>query len=111
MFQASNWASKASKSFREFVNNLGEEADEGSVESEELVERPSYIPECGCNRTILAKVTQLGKPSDSTCSEDSYRRGAGQKIIGFSFYGNPNSTKGKERKYFKVWRRRDSNVV
>ena len=29
-------------------------------------------------------------------------RGAGQKIIGFSFYGNPNSTKGKERKYFKV---------
>ena len=109
MFQASNWASKASKSFRQFVNNLGEEADQGSVESPQLEERPSYIPECGCNRTILAEVTQLGKPSDSTCSEDSYRRGAGQKIIGFSFYGNPNSTKGKERKYFKV--RRKDNVV
>ena len=72
------------------------------MRSPELEERPSYIPECGCNRTILAEVNQLGKPSDSTCSLDSYRRGAGQKIIGFSFYGNPNSTKGKERKYFKV---------
>ena len=46
--------------------------------------------------------SQLGSPSDSTCSADSYLRGAGQKIIGFSFYGNPYSTKGKERKYFKV---------
>ena len=48
--------------------------------------------------------SQLGEPSDSTCSRDSYLRGAGQKVIGFSFYGNPNSTKGKERKYFKVGR-------
>ena len=28
-------------------------------------------------------------------------RGAGQKVIGFSFYGNPNSTKSRERKYFQ----------
>ena len=102
MYQASNWASKASKSFKQFMNSLGEEGDEGSVRSPQVEERPSFLPECGCNRTILAEVSQQGKPSDSTCSRDSFRRGAGQKVIGFSFYGNPNSTKGKERKYFKV---------
>ena len=39
--------------------------------------------------------------SISTCSYHSFYRGAKQKIVSFSFYGNPNSTQGKERKYFE----------
>ena len=100
--QASNWASKASKSFKKAINSDGEFGAVGSLDEAELEERQSHIKECGCSRTILAEKTQLGSPSDSTCSPDTYLRGAGQKVIGFSFYGNPNSTKGKERKYFKV---------
>ena len=46
--------------------------------------------------------TRYGSLNDSTCSKASFQRGAGQKVIGFSFYGNPNSTKSKERKYFQV---------
>ena len=39
---------------------------------------------------------------DNTCSKDSYARGPAQRVIAFSFYGNPNSEKSKERKYFQV---------
>ena len=50
---------------------------------------------------MLVETLKIGAVNDSTCSQASYKRGAGQKVIGFSFYGNPNSTKSKERKYFQ----------
>ena len=59
------------------------------------------IDECGCDRDMLVETLKIGAVNDSTCSQASYKRGAGQKVIGFSFYGNPNSTKSKERKYFQ----------
>ena len=62
------------------------------------------IDECSCDRKILVEDTRHGSLNDSTCSKASFERGAGQKVIGFSFYGNPNSTKSKERKYFQVKR-------
>jgi hypothetical protein len=31
--------------------------------------------------------------NDTTCGMDSYKRGIGQKIVGFSFYGDIHSTK------------------
>ena len=39
--------------------------------------------------------------SISTCSIQSFYRGARQKVVAFSFYGNPNSVQVKERKYFE----------
>ena len=60
------------------------------------------IDECSCDRKILVEDTRHGSLNDSTCSKASFERGAGQKVIGYSFYGNPNSTKSKERKYFQV---------
>ena len=56
------------------------------------MEAHGYIPKCG----------KVGGENGSTCTLASYARGPGQKVVGFSFYGNPNSTKGKERKYFQV---------
>ena len=32
---------------------------------------------------------------------NSFERGAKQKVVAFSFYGNPNSAQSKERKYFE----------
>ena len=57
---------------------------------------------CDCTRSILTRGPPRGSLNDSTCSLDSYQRGPGQKIIGFSFYGDTNSTKSKKRKYFEV---------
>ena len=56
--QASNWASKVSKSFKKAIAIEGESGDVGSVASPEMVERMSYIKECGCNRTIMAEKTK-----------------------------------------------------
>ena len=79
-----------------------EAGDEGSVDDDvDLVETSVRVEECGCDRLILAHPEKLWRVNDSTCSSASYWRGAGQKIISFSFYGSPNSTKGKERKYFQ----------
>ena len=50
----------------------------------------------------ITLLRQVGRPADSTCSQASWERGPGQKVIGFSFYGSVNSTKGKQRKYFQV---------
>lgn len=79
-----------------------ESGDEPSVRTPSVKEKSVRIEECGCDRSILVEETKLWNLNDSTCSSASYHRGAGQKIISFSFYGNPNSTKGKERKYFQV---------
>ena len=65
----------------------------------------------------LYSLCRVGRRNQSTCSHQSFLRGAGQvtsfthlptslgllqKVIGFSFYDSPNSTKAKERKYFEV---------
>ncbi len=39
--------------------------------------------------------------SETTCSQDAFRRGSGQKIIGFSYYGDINSNKSIEKGYFE----------
>ena len=66
------------------------------------VEVKTMVEGCGCERTLLVEKDRIGGENGSTCSQESYARGPGQKVVGFSFYGNPNSTKGKERKYFQV---------
>ena len=38
--------------------------------------------------------------NETTCSPDAFQRGGGQKIVGFSFYGDPSSTVGIQRGYF-----------
>ena len=57
---------------------------------------------CKCSRSIKTRRPLRGSKKDSTCSLDSYQRGPGQRVIGFSFYGDPESKKAKVRKYFKV---------
>ncbi len=89
-------------------------------------EKESTVEQCGCVRKIMAARNDNGEYDDrfgynsSTCSRHSYDRGPGQKVfplfwgenvmvnlfinvqtIGFSFYGNPDSKLGKERKYFE----------
>ena len=36
----------------------------------------------------------------STCSQAAYLRGPNQKVVSFSYYGDPNSFKHKRREYF-----------
>ena len=66
------------------------------------VEIESLVDDCDCMRKLLVEKERIGGENASTCNRESYMRGPGQKVVGFSFYGNPNSTKGKERKYFQV---------
>ena len=60
------------------------------------------VGSCSCERTLLVERPNIGVLEDSTCGRDSYIRGPGQKVIGFSFYSNPNNTGlAKVRKYFQ----------
>ena len=40
--------------------------------------------------------------NDTTCSKDAFRRGEGQMVVGFSFYGSPNSSKHKEKGLYEI---------
>ena len=35
--------------------------------------------------------------NSTTCSKDAFMRGAGQKVVGFSFYGDINTPKNKKK--------------
>ena len=37
----------------------------------------------------------------TTCGKDAFLRGPGQKVVGFSFYGDINSNKSIEKGYFE----------
>ena len=39
--------------------------------------------------------------NETTCGPDSFRRGPGQKVVGFCFYGDPNSQQSIDRGYFE----------
>ena len=39
--------------------------------------------------------------NETTCGPDSFQRGPGQKIVGFSFYGDVNSQLSIDRGYFE----------
>ncbi len=66
---------------------------------------------CPCTRDIevpsdsySTSVSTDGLPydlSNTTCSSDAFLRGSGQKVVGFSFYGDLNSDKMKIKGYFE----------
>ena len=55
-----------------------------------------YIKECGCYRESLARKTEH---TQSLCSSHASIRGPNQKIVAFSYYGNPQSEKHQVRQY------------
>ena len=97
-----SWKSKTSRKFQKSVEEEGELGDQGHVRSRER-EELVLLDDCGCRRKMMVETddTWLGG-GESTCSHSSYRRGGGQKVIGYSYYGERNSSRGRERKYFKV---------
>ena len=56
----------------------------------------SFNSTCGCPRTItMNPCLEENEPilfKDTTCGYDAYRRGRGQKVIGFALYGNLTET-------------------
>lgn len=66
------------------------------------------VEHCPCHRTNLRPANQThpetGKPiaySDTTCSRDAYARGNGQRVVGFSFYGDISSDYSQKKGYFE----------
>ena len=99
--QASHWASATSRRYKAYVKAEGESGDQ-THQSGGKVELKTKVEGCDCERTLLVEKERVGGENGSTCSQESYVRGPGQRVVGFSFYGNPDSAKGKERKYFQV---------
>ena len=66
------------------------------------------LEHCACARDNARAANQThpesGAPiaySDTTCSKDAYARGNGQKVVGFSFYGDISSDYSKKKGYFE----------
>lgn len=100
--EASNWASKKSREFKTYVRGSEGEFGDVGFESQGKEKTEVELSACSCNRTLIVESGRVGTENSSTCSKETYLRGAGQKVIGFSFYDNPkNPNKAKERKYFQ----------
>ena len=59
------------------------------------------LSHCPCTRTLpVVASAERVEYSDTTCGRDAYERGAQQKVVGFSFYGNTSSGVHKAKQYF-----------
>ena len=56
-----------------------------------------FLESCGCHREILVRRGNDG--NHSLCSSHATMRGQGQKVVAFSFYGDPDSKRHKTRQY------------
>ena len=107
--ESSKWAVQASRNYKKALDIRSSRPKDWYPEPDKdrSIKRTVEVEQCGCQREILAHTMvdyeggDHGNKSISTCSYHSFYRGAKQKIVSFSFYGNPNSTQGKERKYFQ----------
>ena len=107
--ESSKWAVQASRKYKKALDMRPSKPKDWYPEPDKdrRIKRTVEVEQCGCQREILAHTMvdyeggDHGNKSISTCSYHSFYRGAKQKIVSFSFYGNPNSTQGKERKYFQ----------
>ena len=75
------------------------------IDVKSSVKKSKTIPleHCDCQRTLVnIEENEINSVqfSDTTCGRDAFQRGANQKIVGFSFYGNSSSNVHKARKYF-----------
>ena len=57
---------------------------------------------CKCKREPKTTLGNMANFENTTCGESAFRRGSGQKVIGFSFYEH-DDTRLKERKQNKSW--------
>ena len=103
--EASQWARKVSVEYKAAVETRTERARrKGDPIPPMQLLKDVPIEQCGCKRSINATEVDFDLETtvnSSTCSRHSVFRGRNQRVIGFSFYGNPNSTLGKSRKYFE----------
>ena len=48
---------------------------------------------CSCKRKVKKTSADTIQSNQTTCSLDAFKRGPGQKIVGFSLYGDYNNIK------------------
>lgn len=100
--EASRWATKWSKRYRKMLDQLEGPWTLPRSNDETMSRITSVVEQCNCSRTIWARSNQQGHSKEgSTCSQHAFDRGPFQKVVGFTFYGNPKSKLGKSRKYFR----------
>lgn len=63
------------------------------LESKEII-----LDSCGCKKTILISKDQ---EFNSLCSDAASKRGKGQKVISYTYFGDPSSKHHKEKKYYE----------
>ena len=89
-----NWSGESNENIDSDLKN------EIEIELREL----TSLPQCKCqvNLKLPKKSNKVPQYSfeDTTCSHVAFRRGEGQKIVGFSYYGDSRSEHHKEKKYF-----------
>ena len=57
------------------------------------------IEQCNCTRVLPTNTVPEEDYSSTTCSHHAWSRGAGQRVVGFSYYGNSDSDHHKSKGY------------
>ena len=59
---------------------------------------------CNCDRKIVVNIEEefdfQQKDNFTTCSQHAFLRGPNQKVVSYSYYGDPNSRKSQVKQYF-----------
>jgi len=59
------------------------------------------IDRCNCSRHLPSPAGKTIDFSSTTCSQHSWARGRGQKVVGFSYYGDSHSVQHKSKGYLQ----------
>lgn len=66
-----------------------------------LVAKEIQLEHCKCKRTIqVVESAEIIDYNQTTCGQDAFARGSGQKVISFSFYGDIKTEYSKKKGYF-----------
>ena len=95
-----NQPQKNQTSFSRFIQPA---LEHGTVVPPSLPKQTFQMQHCACNRSLPLNEQSSEKINfeDTTCGRDAYRRGKGQKVVAFAFYGDINSELEKSRGYFR----------
>ena len=73
-------------------------ANDKNIKSDEKIasyENKVTIDRCNCSQTLPRNTVPDVEYSLTTCSQHSWARGTGQKVVGFSYYGDSVHHKAK----------------
>ena len=82
--------------------SIAKDSNQGSIKDVNTSsDKRVIIDRCNCSRVLPTVSVANEEYSSTTCSPHAWARGRGQKVVGFSYYGDSHSDHHKSKGYLQ----------